>query len=189
LFRSFKCPKGWKVVGSKWVFYIKQGPDRAIQKYKARVVAQGFTQIEGVDYDKTFVPVAKLSSLQAILAITTEYNLEVHQMDIKSTYLNGELEEEIFMKPPPGFDVPNGMVLRLIKAIYGTKQGGHVWYNNIRTTLETMGYTHTESDHAIFVHFQDDKVSIIALYIDNFTMACEDLAVIERDKEELKKHY
>ena len=150
---------------------------------------QGFTQIEGVDYDEIFVPVAKLSSLQAILAIAAEYNLEVHQMDIKSTYLNGELEEEIFMEPPLSFDIPDGMVLRLIKAIYGTKQEGCVWYNNIRTTLKTMGYTCTESDHAIFIHFQDGKVSIIALYVDDFTMACEDLAIIEQDKEELKKHY
>ena len=118
--RSFKsmgvyevvpCPKGRKVVGSKWVFQIKRGPDGAIQKYKARVVTQGFTQIEGIDYNKTFAPVAKLSSLQAILAIAVEYNLEVHQMDVKSAYLNDELEEEIFMEPPPGFNIPDGMVL------------------------------------------------------------------------------
>jgi len=110
-------------------------------------------------------------------------------MDVKSTYLNGELKEEIFMEPPPSFNIPDSMVLRLIKAIYGTKQGGRMWYNNIQTTLKTMGYTHTKSDHTIFVYFQDGKVSIIALYVDDFTMACKDLAVIERDKEELKKHY
>jgi hypothetical protein len=182
-------PKGRKVVGSKWVFRIKRGPDREIQKYKARVVAQDFTQIEGVDYDKTFTPVAKLSSLRAILAIATEFNLEVHQMDVKSVYLNGELEEEIFMEPPPSFDVPEGMVLRLIKAVYGTKQGGHVWYLDVKAKLEAMGYTRIESDHAIFVRFRDGKVSIIALYVDDFTMACEDIAVIERNKEELKKFY
>src|SRR6266850_190177 len=182
-------PKGRKVIGSKWVFCIKRGPDGTIQKYKARIVMQGFTQVEGIDYDETFAPIAKLSFLRAILAIAMELNLEVHQMDVKSVYLNGELEEEIYMEPPPGFDVPKGMVLKLIKAIYGTKQGGHVWYNNVKATLKGMGYMHTESDHAVFVCLQDGKLSIIALYVDDFTMACKDLEVILRDKKELKKHY
>jgi hypothetical protein len=157
--RAFECmglyevvprPKGRKVVGSKWVFRIKRGPDGEIQKYKARVVAQGFTQIEGVDYDETFAPVAKFASLRAILALAAEHNLEVQQMDVKSAYLNAELHDEIFMEPPPGFEVPDGMVLRLVKAVYSTKQGGRVWYDEIRDKLGAMGYRHTEADHAVF---------------------------------------
>ena len=169
-------------MGSKWVFCIKWGPNGAIQKYKACVIMQGFTQIEGVDYDKTFMPVAKLSSLRAILAIAVEHDLEVHQMDVKSAYLNGELEEEIFMEPPPGFNIPKGMVLRLVKVVYRTKQGGQVWYKNIKTRLESMGYAHTEANHAMFTCFWDSKITIIALYIDDFTMACKDLEVIKHDK-------
>ena len=119
-------PDDHKVVRSKWVFCIKRGPDGTIQKYKARVVAQGFTQIEGINYNETFTPVAKLTSLHAILTIAAKRDLELHQMDIKSAYLNGNLSNEIFMSPPPGFNIPDGMVLRLIKAVYGTKQGGHV---------------------------------------------------------------
>ena len=103
-------PKDRKVVGSKWVFHIKWGPNNSIQKYKAHIVAQGFTQIEGIDYDETFTPVAKLASLCIILALANEYNLEVHQMDVKSAYLNGKLQEEIFMASPPSFDVLDGMV-------------------------------------------------------------------------------
>jgi Reverse transcriptase (RNA-dependent DNA polymerase) len=118
------CPKDRKVVGSKWVFRIKQGPDGSIQKYKACIVAQGFTQVEGLDYDQTFAPVAKFNSFRAVLAIATECNWDIHQMDIKAAYLNGRLEEEIFMELLPSFDVPEGMVLKLIKAVYGTKQGG-----------------------------------------------------------------
>jgi hypothetical protein len=120
------CPKGRKVVGSKWVFCIKRGPDGEIQKYKACIVTQGFTQIEGVDYNETFVPIAKFASLCAILAIAAKCNLEVQQMDVKSAYLNGELKEEIFMEPPPGFDVPDGMVLHLVDKLclwYGGRQG------------------------------------------------------------------
>ena len=182
-------PKGRRVVGSRWVFRVKRGPDGAILKYKARVVAQGFTQIEGVDYDETFAPVAKLTSLRVILALTAEYNLEVHQMDVKSAYLNGELKEEIYMEPPPGFDTPDGMVFRLVKAVYGTKQGGRVWYEDIRKTLEEMGYHHTEADHAVFVRAADDFPSILALYVDDITMASKDIRGIERDKEKLKARY
>jgi hypothetical protein len=150
-------PKGKNVVGSKWVFRIKLGPNSAILKYEACVVAQGFTQIEGVNYNETFAPVAKLASLRVILALAAELDLEVHQMDIKSAYLNGELKEDIFMKPPPGFDVPDSMVLKLVKALYGTK-GGHVWYENIRSTLKLMGYERTNmestSEQLLFSNFK-----------------------------------
>jgi Reverse transcriptase (RNA-dependent DNA polymerase) len=124
VFEIVSRPCDRKIVGSRWVFRIKRGPDGTIQKYKAHVVAQGFTQVEGIDFDETFTPVAKLASLRTILVIAAERDLELHQMDVKSAYLNGVLKEEIFMNPPPGFNVPNGMVLRLRKAVYGTKQGG-----------------------------------------------------------------
>jgi len=189
VYEVIPCPKDRKVMGSKWVFHIKQGPDNSIQKYKARIVAQGFTQIEGIDYDKTFMPVAKLASLCIILVLANEYNLEVHQMDIKSAYLNGKLQEEIFMAPPPGFDVPDGMVLRLVKAVYGTKQGGHVWYDDIKLTLQSMGYAHTEADHAVFTCSKNANLSVIALYVDDITMASKSLQTINQDKVTLRQHY
>ena len=182
-------PKDRKVVGSKWVFRIKRGPDGAIQKYKARVVAQGFTQIEGIDYDETFAPVAKLASLRAILAIAAERDLEIHQMDVKSAYLNGALSNEIFMSPPPGFDIPDGMVLRLVKAVYGTKQGGRVWYEEISATLGAMGYQRTEADHAVYTRDEGDALSILALYVDDITMVAKSMATIDRDKAALKRAY
>ncbi len=180
---------GKNIVGSKWVFCIKRGPDGTIQKYKARVVAQGFTQVEGVDFDKTFMPVAKFASLCAILALAAELDLEVHQMDVKSAYLNGELKEDIHMKPPSSLDIPKGMVLKLVKAVYGTKQGGCVWYKNICDTLKMMGYKRTEADHAVFTHVKGDTLSILALYVDDITMACKSIEVIKEDKEQLKKCY
>ena len=101
---------------------------------------QGFTQVEGINFDKTFMPIAKLSLLCTILALAAELNLEVHQMDVKSAYLHGKLEEEIYMEPPPGFNIPEDMVLKLNKAVYRTKQGSHVWYKNVKAELERMGY-------------------------------------------------
>jgi hypothetical protein len=189
VFEIVPRPRNRKIVGSRWVFRVKRGPDGSIQKYKARIVAQGFTQTEGVDYDETFAPVAKFASLRVILAMAAEMNLEVHQMDVKSAYLNGELKEEIFMHPPPGFGAPSGTVLRLLKAVYGTKQGGRVWYENIRSRLFSMGYTNTQADHAVFTRFADPHLSIIALYVDDITMASTDPREIERDKVLLKQHY
>jgi hypothetical protein len=112
-------PKGHKVVGSKWVFHVKQGPDGSIQKYKARIVAQGFTQVEGIDFDQTFAPVAKFSSLRTIFSLAAQHNLKIHQMDVKVAYLNAELKEEIYMRALPGFNIPEGHVLRLKKGVYG----------------------------------------------------------------------
>ena len=112
-------------------------------------------------------------------------------MDVKLAYLNRELREEIFMEAPAGFDIPEGMVLRLIKAVYGTKQGGRVWYEEIRDTLVTMGYQHTEADHAVFIRDKGDNepLSLIALYVDDITMAAKRLESIQRDKEALKARY
>jgi hypothetical protein len=170
--------KDCKVVGSKWVFRIKQGPDGSIQKYKVHVVVQGFSQVEGLDYGQTFAPVAKFALFCAALAIAAKRDWEVHQMDVKAAYLNGRLEEDIFMKPLPGFDIPEGMVLKLIKAVYGTKQGGQVWYEDIRQTLREMGYECIEADHVVFVCQQNGALSIIILYVNDITMAGDDLDVI-----------
>jgi len=153
------------------------------------VVAQGFSQVEGIDYDQTFAPVAKFASLHTLLAITAEHDLEVHQMDVKSAYLNGELQEEIFMQALNGFNVPDGMVLKLVKAVYSTKQGGRVWYEEIRSTLSIMGYKRTDADHAIFIRQDNSPPSFIALYVDDITMVAECLEMIERDKEALKQMY
>jgi hypothetical protein len=145
------CPVGQKVIGSKWVFCTKWGPDRKIHKHKARIVAQGFTQIKGLDYNQTFAPVVKLSIFYTILAIVAKQNLMIYQMDVKSAYLNGKIKEEIYMEAPPGLEIPEGMVLRLNWVVYGTKQGGQVWYKDVCAMLMEMGYKQIEADHAVFI--------------------------------------
>ena len=183
-------PEDRKVIGSKWVLRRKRGPDGSVQKYKARIVAQGFTQVEGLDYDQTFAPVVKLSTFRAILAIAVQQNLTIHQMDVKAAYLNGKLKEEIYMEAPPGMDIPEGMVLRLNRAVYGTKQGSRVWYEDVCTTLAEMGYTRIEADHAVFIRRRGDVLSIIALYVDDFKLVGPpDSDDVRKDKEILKRKY
>jgi len=182
--------KGRKVVGSKWVLHIKRGPDSQVQKYKARIVAQGFTQVKGLDYDQTFAPVVKLSTFHAILAIAVQQNLAIHQMDIKAAYLNGKLKEEIYMEAPTGLEIPEGMVLQLNQAVYGTKQGGHVWYEDVCGTMAEMGYTRIKADHTVFIRRRGDVLSIITLYVDNFKLVGPpDSDDIRKDKETLKRKY
>ena len=121
--------------------------------------------------------------------IAAKLNLEVHQIDVKSAYLNAKLEKEIYMAPPHGFDIPDGMVLKLVKAVYGTKQGGWMWYQDIRATLENMGYERLESDHTVFICSREGLISTIALYVDDISVTGSDLETIEKDKDKLKEKY
>ena len=182
------CLKGHKVIGSKWVFYVKQGPNGSIQKYKARIIAR-FTQVEGIDFDQTFAPVAKFSSLCTIFVLATKHNLEVHQMNMKAAYLNADLKEEIYMEAPPSFDIPEGHILWLKKGVYGMKQGGHIWYINFSGTLAKLGYTRTEADHAVFMRTSSSFPNIITTYVDDMGLISKSLERINQDKEALQKHY
>jgi hypothetical protein len=115
-------PKGRKPISCKWVFKIKHGVDGEIKRYKARLVARGFTQTFGVDYNKTFAPIAKFMSICCILALTAIEDMEIHQMDVKIVLLNGELEEEIYMEQPKGFTHEGEhLVCKLHKSLYGLK--------------------------------------------------------------------
>jgi hypothetical protein len=147
-------------------------------------------QVEGINFDQTFAPVAKFSSLRTIFALAAKHNLEVHQMDIKAAYLNADLDEEIYMEAPPGFDIPEGHVLRLKKGVYGTKQGSRVWYINFSGTLFTLGYTPMQVDHTIFMRKSSDTFpDIISTYVDDMGLISESLECINRDKEALWQHY
>ena len=111
-------------------------------------------------------------------------------MDVKAAYLNADLDEEIYMEAPPGFDIPEGHVLRLKKGVYGTKQGGHVWYIDFSRTLLTLSYTPTQADHAIFMRESPDTFpDIISTYVDDMGLISESLERINQDKEALRQHY
>lgn len=144
-----ELPENKKVVGSKWIFTTKHRADGSIERYKARLVAQGFTQTQGIDCEETFAPVAKLNSIRVLLSIATNLDWELHQLDIKNAFLNGELEEEIYMRIPPGFEEKE-KVCRLIKSLYGLKQSPRAWFKRFSTTLHWLGYQQGQSDHTLF---------------------------------------
>ena len=160
---------GRKAVKSKWVFKRK-----ADGRFQVRLVAKGFTQIQGIDYDKTFSPVAWFESLRLLLALAALEDWEIHQMDIKSAFLNGLLDEEIYMEQPEGFVVPGqeGKVCLLAKAIYGLKQASHAWNVQFHGVLEELSFTRTYSDAGVYIYCRQDEggTLIIILYVDDITL-------------------
>ena len=121
-------------VGSRWVFKVKCDEEGTVDRFKARLVAQGYAQVKGIDYDEVFSPVARYTSLRLLLALANAHDLEIHQMDVKTAYLNGELDSEIYMSQPEGFvdtERPNH-VCKLKRSIYGLKQSARCW----TTTLD-----------------------------------------------------
>ena len=123
-------PPGNKPLGSKWIFERKMKPDGTIDKYKARLVVKGYRQKEGLDLFDTYSPVTRITSIRMLIALVAVHDFKIHQMDVKTTFLNGELEEEIYMEQPEGFIVPGKekKVCRLVKSLYGLKQAPKQWH-------------------------------------------------------------
>jgi hypothetical protein len=156
--RKQDVPKGTTIIGSKWVYRIKTDAEGKPIAHKARLVAQGFSQIQGVHFFETYSPVAKLASTRMVLAIAAQLDLEIHQIDVVSAYLNGELDdgEIIYMKEPPGFAESEsgdggGWLLRLLRPLYGLKQSGRKWYEKFsRIMTEELGFTRCDIDQGVF---------------------------------------
>ncbi|KAL0746101.1 hypothetical protein Bca101_101383 [Brassica carinata] len=162
-----ELPKGKKAVSSRWIFTIKYKADGSIERKKTRLVAREFTQTYGEDYIETFAPVAKLHTIRIVLSLAVNLGWGLWQMDVKNAFLQGELEDEVYMYPPPGLEhlVKRGNVLRLKKAIYGLKQSPRAWYNKLSTTLNGRGFKKSELDHTLFTLTTpsgSDKEGIIA---------------------------
>ena len=130
-------PRNRSVVGTKWVFRNKTDADGIVIRNKARLVAKGYSQQEGINYDETFAPVARLEAIRMFLAYAAHKKFKVFQMDVKSAFLNGELEEEVFVEQPPGFIDPSfpNHVYQLDKALYGLKQAPRAWYETLAQFL------------------------------------------------------
>lgn len=179
-------PTDKNIVGSKWVFRVKRKADGSVDKYKARLVARGFTQVYGVDYFVTFSPVAKLSSIRLILAIAARFDWEIESFDFNGAYLNGELDdnEEIYMYPPPGYDNDGTTVKRLRKSLYGLKQAGRKWYDTLSRALANLGFCVSQADPGVFLARIDEDILILAVHVDDciFTGSSSDLVAQYKDK-------
>ena len=146
-------PKNRKSVGCKWVFRTKKDASGGVVRHKARLVAKGYSQVEGVDFLETFAPVAKFNTIRCILALGAALDLEIHQMNVKTAFLNGESEEDIYMHQPQGFEVKDSehLVCKLKKSLYGLKQSPRAWYQRIDHFFTKEGFTRSEADHSLYI--------------------------------------
>jgi hypothetical protein len=143
------------VVSSKWLYKIKHVVDGSIEKYKARFVARGFSQKEGIDYEEMFAPVARYTSIRTIIALAAKMKWKLHQMDVKTTFLNGVIEEGVYIEQPQGFEVENRKthVCRLKKDLCGLKQAPRAWYGRIDSFLTSLGFTKRKVDSNLLLMF------------------------------------
>ena len=165
-------PKGKRAIGTKWVYKIKRHADGSIDRYKARLVAKGYAQKKGIDYDETFAPTSRMTTLRCVAALAAHRGWVVHQLDIKTAFLHGDLEEEVYVQQPHGFAAHGleGKVCRLKKALYGLKQAPRAWYAKIDAFLLDQGFVNSPSNTTLYVKQTLTYLLIISLYVDDLLL-------------------
>lgn len=184
-------PKGKKTVGCKWVFTIKYNSNRTLEWYKARLVAKGFTQTCGIDYLETFAPVAKLNTVRVLLSMEVNLNWPLQQLDVKNAFLNGDLEEEVYMDSPPRFEEKfQSRICKLKKSLYGLKQSPRAWFEKFIKSVKGQGYAQAQSDHSMFFkHSKDGKIAVLIVYVDDIILTGDKLIEMERLKKSLASNF
>jgi len=169
LWELVERPKGHNVIRAKWVFRNKQDQDGIVVTNKARLVAQGYTQVEGLDFRETYAPVARLKAIRILLDYACAHNIKLYQMDVKSAFFNGYVNEEVYVEQPPGFEdykQPNH-VYKLKKTLYGLKQAPRAWYERLRDFLLSKGFKMGKVDTALFTKKIGQDLFVLQIYVDD----------------------
>lgn len=181
-------PPGKRAINCKWIHKIKYNANGTIERHKSRLVACGNKQIEGDDYEETFAPVVKMCTVRSLLAIVAAKGWEVHQMDVHNAFLHGDLEEEVYMRLPPGFTHSDPKkVCRLRKAIYGLKQAPRCWYSKLSKALVDFGFVQSYEDYSMFIFVKGEQEVRVLIYVDDLVIAGNDVALINHFKGYLSK--
>ncbi|KAK9042113.1 hypothetical protein V6N11_017192 [Hibiscus sabdariffa] len=177
-------PEGDKPIGCKWVFKKKTNMDGNVQTYKGRLVAKGFRQIYGVDYDETFSPVTMFKSIRILLAIAGFHDFEIWQIDVKTAFLNGKLEEDVYMTQPEGFVTPEnaGKVCKLQRSIYRLKQASRSWNLRFNDAIKEFGFIRNEDEPCVYKKFSGSIVSFLILYVDDILIIGNDVPTLQSIK-------
>ena len=159
--------EGEHIIRIKWIFHNKTGEKGNVIRNKARLVAQRYSQMEGVDYNETFAHVAHMKSIRILLALSCHLKFKLYQMDVKTAFLNGFLKEDVYVAQPKAFIDPHFLdhVLYLKKALYGLKQAPRAWYDRLTQYLVSHGFTRGKADQTLFIKREDDKLIIVQFYV------------------------
>ena len=177
VFEEAQLPKGMKALSSKWVFKIKRTATGEVEKYKARLVAKGFLQREGVDYGEVFAPTSSQVVLRCLLSFAAMNDLEIDQLDVKTAFLNGKLDEELYLRVPDGTFASSGVVWRLRKALYGLKQAAEAWYSTLSSELKKIGFHESSCDDCLFVLKHSGVYSFLLVHVDDMLVIGKRAAV------------
>jgi hypothetical protein len=182
-------PKDKNVIGTKWVFINKLNEDGKIVRNKARLVCKGYAQVEGIDFEETFAPVARLESIRMFLAFASFNNFKVYQMDVKSTFLNGNLEEEVYIEQPEGFLLSENKdyVCRLKKALYGLKKAPRAWYSRLDKYLQQQGFKRGIADSNLYIKTKGEDQLIIVVYVDDIIFGGSKMICVNNFPKKCKK--
>ena len=174
-------PVSRTIIGTKWIYRNKLDEHGNVVRNKARLVAQGFKQQEGIDFEETFAPVARLESIRLLLAYAAIQGFTLFQMDVKSAFLNGDIEEEVYVEQPPGFKDSKhpDHVCKLSKALYGLKQAPRAWYGRLSTFLLSNGFERGKTDTTLFTRKKGDSLLLIQIYVDDIIFGSSDPALAE----------
>jgi hypothetical protein len=177
-------PKNKDGVSSRWLFKIKHVVDGSIEKYKARLVARGFSQKKGIDYEETFAPMARYTSIRTIIALAAKMKWKLHQMDMKTAFLTGVIEEEVYIEQHQGFEVEDrkSHVCKLKKALYRLKQAPRAWYGHIDSFLTSLGFTKSKEDSNLYFKIMNNEPVILLLYVDDLFLTGEEKLIVECKK-------
>lgn len=175
-------------MGCKWIYKVKYKSDGSLDRYKARLVAQGFTQTAGLDYFQTFAPVAKMATVRLILSIAAIQNWHINQLDITNAFLNRDLNKEVYMKIPPGVIIPDffkgkNPVCRLIKSIYGLKQSPREWFDKFSVALLAYGFIQSKGDSSLFYLKTSVSCTMLLVYVNDIILTGSCQTQINKVKE------
>lgn len=186
-----ELPRGQKVIGVKWIFKLKKDAEGNVVKHKARLVAKGYVQEHGVDFNEIFAPVTRLETVRLLLALAAKEEWEVHHLDVKIAFLNGEINEDVYVTQPEGF-VKSGKekwVYKLSKALYGLRQAPRAWYAKLNACLEKLGFKRCPSEHAVYTKKNGGENLIVAVYVDDLLVTGSSVAIIEDFKNQMNQAF
>ena len=184
-------PQKKSVIGTRWVFRNKVDDQGIIVRNKERLVAQGYNQQEGIDFDETYAPVARIEAIRLLIAFASYKGFKLYQMDVKTAFLNGILQDEVYVKQPPGFVDPQFThhVYRLDKALYGLKQAPRAWYEFLSEYLISQGYQRGTIDKNLFLWHIKDDILLVQVYVDDIIFGSTNDSLVDSFKDTMSKRF